>query len=411
MAENNTNNNTFSRDNLSEMDKIFIPEDLDDNVELSDFVSYKCGLKFWRTVPENCRLVTENRFTRKITFYGGFGLKWIPPIFTKTILVPAPMMEGIKTVKDIKCLSKDKIEVGIDLTLSMNITNPAKYMRKGKHQLKQLTSIVNRLLRVYIANKNFDDLVTKECDLYKFDPRGELLTFEEENGIRINKVIFEKIELPERLKKLYNDAAEEEQRRKAQEVKLRAEKEKATMDAEILKIKTEAEVERLKKLEEVKADAYINKMNKLIHSLKTQGIPDEGIAEYLKTVIMAEHGNAIFMGGNNRSNDIAMGIAAGNASKKRPTQSNPQVQTPPLSNSEKALKAFDALRALGIPETDGFKATYNRIRNDKKTRDYLDGLSDSEYEQLILPILNSFNINRNQGTDNSYTEHPNGPRR
>ena len=69
MAENTNNPNENWKKQLSPMDEIFIPQDLDDNVSNEDLVSYKtCKLKFWRTVPENFRLVKINTITQKITF-------------------------------------------------------------------------------------------------------------------------------------------------------------------------------------------------------------------------------------------------------------------------------------------------------------------------------------------------------
>ena len=118
MADTNTNNNENLRANLSEMDKIFIPHDLDDNVSLEDLANYKtCNVKFWRSVPENYRLVKVNRITQKITSLKGFGLKFVPPLFVKTILVPAEMLEGKKSYNSVECLTSDRIEASIDLSI------------------------------------------------------------------------------------------------------------------------------------------------------------------------------------------------------------------------------------------------------------------------------------------------------
>lgn len=379
MDENNNKTSESLRAQLSEMDKIFVPEDLDDNLQLSDFLSYKCNLKFWRSVPGNCRLVSENVFTRVPKFVKGTGVKFIPPLFVKTILVPGPELEGIKTFKDIKCLSKDKIEIGMDLSLSMCIEDPSKYVRKGKHQMNQLTSIVNRLLRIYVANRNFDDLVVSECDIAKFDQNNELDFFCEENGIRINKVIFEKIELPERLKKLYNDAAEEEQRKKAQAVKLSAELDKAKTEAEILKIQSEAEAQKISKIEAVKNKAYVDKMSSLIETMLNKGVPVEEISDYVKTIIMSENGNTIFMGGNSKSNDIAMGVAAG----KRAESAKKVEET---SQFERLFNYLQLRVKAGLLS----EACYNKIFNRFGTPDikkFINSLEDKEYENLLKDIL------------------------
>ena len=143
MTDNNQNIDFSAR--LSEMDKIFIPKDLDSNVSLEQLAEYKhYNLKFWRSVPENFRLVKINRITQKISTSDGYGLKLAWPIFTKTILVPAEILDGKKEYKNIDCLSQDKIEISVDLTLIMNITDPVKYKRKGATQLDQLNSIDKR---------------------------------------------------------------------------------------------------------------------------------------------------------------------------------------------------------------------------------------------------------------------------
>ena len=385
-------NTTYSRDDLSEMDRIFVPQDLDENLEVGDFVAYKpCTLKFWRSVPSNCRLVKENIFTKDPVLINQTGFVLVPPLFTRTILVPGPELEGIKTFKDIKCLSFDKIEIGIDLTLSMSISNPTLYIRKGKHQLAQLTSIVNRLLRVYVANRKFDDLVVSECRLNLFDRNGELKAFEKANGIKINKVIFEKIELPERLKKLYNDAAEEEQRKKAQAVKLKAELDKANADAQIMGIKSEAEAKKISAIENAKAVASLEKINKLVDTLLGKGVPIENIEDYLKHYIMAENGNTIFMGGNSTSNDIAMGVDAGSAYKakkedKVEAKKGSSLKTSQFDNLIDTLILQVSLNNL---KEEDFKFLEKRLST-PETMNAINRFSDADRSDLFRQIMSTY---------------------
>lgn len=392
MSENNQNVDFTLK--LSEMDKIFIPKDLDSNIEIEDLANYKTyKLKFWRTVPENFRLVKINRLTQKITSESGFGTKWIVPILTKTIFVPSAILDGKHQFTNIECLTQDKIEISIDLTLIMNITDPVNYKRKGSSQLPQLNSIIQRLLRIYVAKKNFDELVAEECDLVHFDVNGYLNNFEADCGIKINKVIFEKVKLPERLKKLYNDAAEEEQRRKAQAVKLQAEQEKAQAEAKIMSIKAKAEADKIAIIEGAKIDAYIKKMNQLVDTLKEKGIPTTEIAEQLKLEIASKNGNAIFMSGDNIRSNIASGIYAGNIAQQNRNSSKSDTQKS-LSNSERLVQMMDFV-AMGEP---GMSSTYQTLKkelttigNDKKI--YIDNLGEEEFQAIIksLNLNNGFN--------------------
>lgn len=406
MANNNINNTTtpFTRDNLSAMDKIFIPEDLDDNVSIEDLSNYKtCKLKFWRTVPENFRLVKVNRITQKVSFLDGFGLKAIAPIFVKTILVPAPILDGKHQYTDVECLSNDKIEISINLTIIMQITDPAKYKKKGSSQLPQLDSIIKRLLRMYVARKNFDELVAEECQLNAFDMNHALDTFEQECGIRVSKVIFEKVKLPERLKKLYNDAAEEEQRRKAQAVKLQAEKEKATAEAEIISIKANAEAKRIGIIENAKAEAWLKQMKSLVPYLISQNIPTNNIAKLIEDqyrIKTAAEGNAFISIGDS-NNNMAANIAAGIRASNQATQTtNPSMATN-MSNSERLINDAQVLFTTGKITEDKYKRIINNLK-DPETKSQIDNCSPTVYDVLINNLI-KIDPTNNEVQDN-YTQ-------
>ena len=385
MANETKNVVTHSRDELSEMDKLFVPQDLDGNLELGDFVSYKSSIKFWRNVPSNCRLVLENRFTGNISFNSGVGLNFVSPIFYRTILVPGPELEGVKTFNNVKCLSKDKIELGVDLTLSMSIVDPAKYVKQGKHQLSQLSSIVNRLLRVYVANKKFDDLVVSKCDVDMFDKTGDLDDFTDKYGIQFNKIIFEKIELPERLKKLYNDAAEEEQRKNAQSVRLKAELEKAESDAKISDIHADAESKKISKLGEAKTETLINKLNKVRESLVRNGVSDSEIDEIIKTLFMSENGNtAFFVGGNDMAKNIGAGVAAGK--NYTPNANKNSSQARKISNSEKLLKDLQLRIRFNCYSKESYEEVESLLEN-PETKNYIDSLDNDGYNNLLNQLV------------------------
>lgn len=400
MSENTKNSqaiNDISRDQLSEMDRIFVPKDLDDNLLFKDFQNYKkCGVKFWRSVPSNCRLVTENIFTRKPKFIDGTGFRLIPPLFTRTILVPGPELEGIKTFKDVKCLSKDKIEIGVDLSLSMSIVDPVKYIRKGKHQMEQLSSIVNRLLRIYVANQNFDTLVASECSISKFDLNKNLDNFTQENGIKVNKVIFEKAELSEELKKSYNDAAEEEQKRKAQEIKNKAALEKAENDAKIKEIELQLNRKEVAMLHEERNKAFIQKLTQSIDVLKSRGIPTDKIADSLYPLIASENESSTFIvGGNGQASDIAAGVAAGNRYSRKfdgmKDNSSDTRKTSKISNFDRFMQEINSQFMDGkITEEDykDFLKLFKVEDKDAKRRNedaiaQINAMSEEEYRNFL----------------------------
>ena len=306
ISQNNTN---MWNEYLSEMDKIFIPKDLDGNVDMDNLLSYKFNLKGFQTVPENYSLVTKNIFTQANKNVDGFGVKFFMPLFTKTILVPR--YSGIKKYNDIETFSSDGEELKVDLDIVMRIVDPAKYMVEGKTKLAELNALVARLIRVYISKRKFDTVLRGVCKKTEFDTKAELSFFEERYGIRIERIIIEKVELSEKLKKLYNDAIEEKQRRIAQNERLMAEKEKAQNDAEISRINYETEAKRIQSLEEAKNNAYVDRISKLAIQLKKEGFSQESIDAYIKTMILADNGNTIFMGNNLEAQQIAGGIAGG----------------------------------------------------------------------------------------------------
>ena len=379
------------------MDRIFVPKDLDDNLLFKDFQNYKkCGVKFWRSVPSNCRLVTENIFTRKPKFIDGTGFRLIPPLFTRTILVPGPELEGIKTFKDVKCLSKNKIEIGVDLSLSMSIVDPVKYIRKGKHQMEQLSSIVNRLLRIYVANQNFDTLVASECSISRFDLNKNLDNFTQENGIKVNKVIFEKVELSEELKKSYNDAAEEEQKRKAQAIKNKAALEKAENDAKIKEIELQLNRKEVAMLHEERNKAFIQKLTQSIDVLKSRGIPTDKIADSLYPLIASENESSTFIvGGNGQASDIAAGVAAGNRYSRKfdgmKDNSSDTRKTSKISNFDRFMQEINSQFMDGkITEEDykDFLKLFKVEDKDAKRRNedaiaQINAMSEEEYRNFL----------------------------
>lgn len=409
MAENTNNNTENLREKLSEMDKIFVPKDLDSDGSLSDYTEYKVKFFNFKTVPENCVLITKNIFTGKVRSKGGRGLKFMLPLFTKSILVST--VDRTIDYEKIEYLTKDGVMANVDMAIVVKITDPEKYITKGKEQLDQLNILIKRLLRVYVSNKNFDVLSQGECLKYDFDPNLQLKEFEEKYGIAVSKIIFKEVKLPERLQKLYNDQVEAQQQRKAQKERLEAEKEKAQMEAEIVGIKAEAEAKRIQKIEEAKADVYLNKMKNLVTYLKSQNVPTEGIADFLKTQMISENQNAsFFMGGTDQSRNIAAGVAAGNAATRKNNQNTfSTTQQQNLSNTDKILNTLFTYVSLGQYSTESYAELKHKLQS-PEMRSKIDNLPQEECNNLIKNLLEVDNNRiRNYQSDEDQTI--NRPRR
>lgn len=282
---------------LNNANAVFIPENIDGDI--SDFTEYKVSL--FRTVPDNCSLVTINTITGKIVNKSGSGLKFTLPYITKSILVPT--IDRVIDYPRANYLTLDHITAGVDVALNVKIVNPAKYVKNGKYQLEQLSVLVQSLLRVYIQSLEFALISKGSCSLDEFDPEAELRTFESRSGIRVNGVLLKEVKLPADLQKQYDDAIEAKKRREKQFIDLEAKKDEALARREIA---------------QVDADVYVMKYEKLITALKAQGIPSEGIANLIKTQMISENANAsFFVGDNDTAKNIGAGVAAGNSYTRR----------------------------------------------------------------------------------------------
>ena len=376
--------------NLSELDRVFIPKDLDDNVTIYDLASYSnISVKFWRTVPANYSLVTKNVLSQNVDFRDGSGIKLINPLFTKTILVP--LMDATHGYNNLSVTTLDGVEIKTDIKLVMRITDPAMYVTEGKYQIEQLNSLVKRLLRIYISSKNFSNVIQEQCDMNKFDLNNEFGLFEDKYGIKIDRVIIEKVELPENLKRQYNDAAEARERQKALDIENETRKKKSLADAEIRENDAKAKAKEIKILEEAKTQAYIDKMIKLVDSLKKQGVSTNSIEEYIRTLIVAEKGNAIFMnaggGANSSANDIANGVAAGIKAAEM-KKDNDVVGGKQLTNVDKLINLLETYSVmLDGNDNEYYNNMYKMLQNDVNTREKINRLSEDEYLTFINNVF------------------------
>lgn len=307
-----SNENTDLRENLSELDKIFIPEDLDGNLCLEDLTNYKQGIKFWRTVPKNYSIVRQNIFTQNVKNGKGHGIKFHIPIFTRTILVPRH--DATKKYENMQAVSLDKVTLQVNFSVVMQISDPAKYITEGKHQNKQLDSLIKRLLLDYASRFEYAHSITGNCNMDDFDPADELRDFEEQYGINVKKVLIEKVELPENIRKQQDDLVEARKKQEVKDVELQTAKNEAITQAEIKIITANAE-----------AEALATKLAKVISALRTEGCyTDETLADAVKAYIYATTGNVIFTGNNQDAMNIAAGITGGGHTRARtPNNTNP----------------------------------------------------------------------------------------
>lgn len=307
----NQNNQIISRENLSELDKIFIPEDLDGNLCLGDLTNYKQGVKFWRTVPKNYSIVRQNIFTQEVKNGEGHGIKFLVPIFTRTILVPRH--DATKKYENVKAFSSDGIELKTSFSIVMQISDPAKYITEGKHQNRQLDSLIKRLLLNYTSSFGFETNITGRCELSDFDPDDELRYFEYQYGINVKSVLIENVELPDNLRKLYNDQAEARQRQLASDIERETARRQATTDADIMRIKASAEAETL-----------AARIASIARALKAEGYTEAAVKEAINTYLVSITGNVIIAGNNQEAMNIAAGITGGGHTRaKTPNTTNP----------------------------------------------------------------------------------------
>ena len=384
--DENTNVNV----DVNSADAIFIPSDLPG--DRTNYTKYKVG--FYRAkVPANCALVRRNRYTGKLTLVSerdadgniiGGGFHLMPPFFSESIFVP--IMDRTIDYPKADYLTADNIYANVDIVLKVRITDPVKYLMYGKHQLSNLNTLTQNLLREYIRSNKYDDLSSGRINLDTFAPRlpgqnggiptGAYEDFEERYGISVQSVQLKAIKLPEEMQKLYDNKVEEQKKLEAQRIKLQAERERAEAEARMMDIRAEAEARRAKAL----AGAPI------------QGLKENGIsaAAIEQNVGVFGAKNSVFIGGGNgQTNDTARGIAAGvvagnNASK---SQNDDVVKE---SRVDSLIRLIDFAFQSGFV-SDNSVSSYNNLKSMLSTNTELirvvNEFSEVEFEQLKGHIL------------------------
>ena len=374
---------------VNSADAIFIPSNIDG--EVSDYTEYKVG--FYRSVPANCALVRKNTLTGRLTLVSdrdadgkiiGGGFHFMPPFVTESIFVP--LIDRTIDYPKADYLTKDNIYANVDIVLKVRITDPVNYLMYGKHQLANLNTLTQNLLREYIRNNEYHNLSSGRIDLNQFDPRvpgqngGDLQSayedFEKRYGIKVQSIQLKSIKLPENLQKLYDDKIEEEKKREAQKIRLEAEREKAEAEARMMDIRTAAEARRAREM----AGAPIQ-------GLKDTGISTDAIAQNVG-VFGAK--NSVFIGGGNGSgNDTAKGVAAGIVAGKAVTQNQAQ-STNKVSHVQSLIDLIDFAIASGSISAE-YIDTYNNLKNNllsnQKLIDLVNGFPEEQFQQVTAHVL------------------------
>lgn len=386
--------------NLSEMDKIFIPNDLDSNVTIEDLTDYQYGVKFWRSVPENFRLVTINRFTQKVSFKDGFGLKFIPPLFVKTILVPAPQLNGVKDFEGLVFKSKDHIDMTINFSVTMNISNPVKYKQKGCTQFNDFNNLIQSLLRYYVANRGWEEIYTGRNDnLSLFDPQRDLVEFAEECGITVRAIRFTSVDIPKVLKQGFNDKAEAEQRLQAQKIELQIKEEAAQSEAKRVEIMAQAKAKEIEIVEGAKVDIDKRQFDMFVTAARQVGMTDQQVSK-LMNIVQATKGNAfVSLGENNMASNIAAGMNAVNQYNTKKNENVTKVNN--MSKSDQLIDSAKNFFAMNLISDQRFKAIVDGV---KRSKQYIDNCTDSQFKMLEEGFF------RNIGYQSLDERNYNGPR-
>lgn len=398
---------------------IFIPSDIEG--DKTNYTQYKVG--FYRSVPQNCVLVRRNRFTKKlytvneidsrhpdeyddngkIKKYGQFktgGFHLMPPFITESIFVP--VIDRTIDYPKAEYYTEDGIAANVDIALKVRIVDPENYLKFGKHQLDQLNVLTQNLLIEYIKNKNFHELSSGRINLDEFDKptpgqnggvkEGAYKDFAKRYGIEVKSVQLKSIKLPEKLQKLYDDKIEEEKKREAQEVRLKAETQRVEAEANMAAIRGRGAAEEYKLMEQAKIDMSIKELKQIQSILSTDSMSDSEKVDMMKTVFAAKNGTYLHFGGmngNSTNANIAQGIVAGNvASEKIKEKANEKK----LSNSERLLQQIDLLINTGLEPDEYLKDLQKSIKPGGNLKSRVDALSETDYKNFADQILSAYGV-------------------
>ena len=381
---------------FSDADSIFVPKNFEG--DRSDYTELKVG--FYRKVPKNCALVKVNRFTGEISLVSdrdrsgniiGGGFKIMTPIVSSSIFVP--IIDRTIDYPVVSCLTALNVDAEVDIALNVRIVDPKKYIKEGRYQLKQLYIKTMSLLREYIKQRKFNEISVGRVELNDFDPRIEYTDgtfdpsvydeFEKKYGIRILSVELKSCKLPEDLRKVYNDKAEEEQRRRAQQVRLKAEQEKAENDAKIREIEAKAKAKVIKTEEK----ARLNAAEEAVNFAKNNGLSKDATDDTARVMMARGSNNSILSistGGGNASNagDFAAAMKATNIG----VSGN---NTTFNSNADRLIAELKNCVALGVFSLESFETIVDNLNNNSEFRNALNSSSETVYNLYLKNILES----------------------
>ena len=263
--------------------------------DLQLFTNYE--VKLFRMVPENAKLVCQNRITGKVIVKNK-GFHFILPWYrSKLVNITKTTIDYPKE----KYLTRDGIYVEVDPAMTVRIVDPVKYEFKNVNPLQELGVLTKDVIRSFIAGKDAKELIGTNFSIEKKDPSRLFADFEERTGLHISHLFFKNVELPKELVDDYEKAKTQELENKRAIAEAKSKKEQAEINAQAERIKADAEAYR----EKVRLQATIE-------VLKEKGYEKEAL-EILKTSLIAGSKASIIANlgnGTGSMSDTAVNTAA-----------------------------------------------------------------------------------------------------
>lgn len=231
-------------------------------------------VKWFRAVPQNAKLICRNRFTGKVTVKNS-GFRFLMPWVKSKLISTAD--RTIDYPKE-KYKSIDGIELDIDVAVVISITDPVKYELNNIDPTKELGVMTRDILRVYTAKKREDQLVGVRHTLNDLDANSAYAAFEQKYGIKVKNIYFKSIEIPQSLKDDYEKNLAQQRENERAKAELNARRERAQIEAEIVKIEKKADTDAIK----TRIQTYIDVIdkNKTLTSAQKKSL--------LETLLLAE---------------------------------------------------------------------------------------------------------------------------
>lgn len=271
------NNNILSKDYL-------IP----DVNNKEEYQNYK--VRIFTSVPENTVLLCKNKITGRYYTLGS-GFKIVAPwVETKFVSLATKPIDYPKEVYK----TSDGIEVTVDLAISVKITDAVKFERDSQAPLTELGVVAKDLMRIYIAQKEADEIYTTRVTKSNLDPENRLAEFEEKTGLKVEKIYLKNIELPRSIVDDYEKKKEAEKKRDIAKIEAEEQEIRANANAKVTRIEGEAH-----------AAVKAKEIDYIVETLIAKGLTKNQIIDYMAKTIFAKEGTQVIANLNGNPVDSA----------------------------------------------------------------------------------------------------------